>query len=31
MPDDRTSWVKIKNPNYTQVIGRDKIFEKRVV
>ena len=30
MPDDRTSWVKIKNPNYTQVIGRDNMFEKRV-
>jgi len=30
MPDDRTSWVKIRNPNYTQVIGRDKMFEKRV-
>lgn len=30
MADDRTSWVKIKNRNYTQIIGRDKIFEKRV-
>jgi len=29
MPDDRTSWVNIKNPLYTQIIGRDKIFEKR--
>jgi len=30
MADDRTSWVKIRNPNYTQIIGRDKMFEKRV-
>lgn len=29
MPDDRTSWVKIKNPSYTQSVGREKMFEKR--
>ena len=28
MPEDCTSWVKTNNPNYTQVIGRDKMFEK---
>ena len=29
MVDDRTSWVKIKNPRYSQIIGRDTMFEKR--
>jgi bifunctional non-homologous end joining protein LigD len=26
---DRTSWVKIKNPHCSQIVGRDKMFEKR--
>ena len=25
----RTAWVKIKNRNYSQVIGRDELFERR--
>jgi hypothetical protein len=25
----RTSWLKIKNPNYTQIEGRGELFEKR--
>jgi ATP-dependent DNA ligase len=29
MADDRTSWVKIISPRYTQIVGRDKMFEKR--
>ena len=29
MADNRTSWVKIKNPRYSQIIGRDTMFEKR--
>jgi bifunctional non-homologous end joining protein LigD len=29
MADDRTSWVKIKNPHYSQIVGREKMFEKR--
>jgi bifunctional non-homologous end joining protein LigD len=24
-----TSWIKIKNPGYTQIVGREKLFEKR--
>src|ERR1700730_3170016 len=24
-----TSWIKIKNPAYTQIVGREKLFEKR--
>jgi len=24
-----TSWIKIKNPVYTQIVGREKLFEKR--
>jgi ATP-dependent DNA ligase len=27
--DHRTSWLKIKNPSYTQALGREKFFEKR--
>jgi bifunctional non-homologous end joining protein LigD len=27
--DERTSWLKIKNREYTQIVGRDKLFEKR--
>jgi bifunctional non-homologous end joining protein LigD len=27
---ERTSWVKIKNSHYSQIVGRDKLFEKRV-
>jgi len=27
---ERTSWVKIKNRDYSQAIGREKLFEKRV-
>ena len=27
---ERTSWLKIKNDNYSQAIGREKIFEKRI-
>ena len=27
MPDDRTIWVKIVNPDSSQIIGRDKMFE----
>jgi hypothetical protein len=26
--DDRTSWLKIKNREYTHIIGRDKLFER---
>ena len=29
MEGDRTSWVKIKNPRYTQSVDREKLFEKR--
>jgi bifunctional non-homologous end joining protein LigD len=25
----RTSWVKIKNGQYSQIVGREKLFEKR--
>ena len=25
----RTSWVKLKNPAYSQMIGRDEVFKKR--
>ena len=24
-----TSWIKIKNPGYTQIVGRQELFEKR--
>ena len=24
-----TSWIKIKNPAYTQIVGKEKLFEKR--
>src|ERR1700730_2825185 len=24
-----TSWIKIKNPGYTQIVGREKLFEKK--
>jgi bifunctional non-homologous end joining protein LigD len=27
--DLRASWVKIKNPAYSQIIGRNELFEKR--
>ena len=26
---ERTSWLKIKNRRYSQIIGREKLFEKR--
>ena len=29
MPDDRNSWVKMMNPRYTQIVGREKMFERR--
>jgi len=25
----RSSWVKIKNPNYSQIVGREELFEPR--
>jgi ATP-dependent DNA ligase len=25
----RTDWVKIKNPAYSQIVGRHELFEKR--
>ena len=27
---ERTSWVKIRNGKYSQIVGRDKLFEKRL-
>jgi bifunctional non-homologous end joining protein LigD len=27
--DPRVSWVKIKNPAYSQIVGRNEVFEKR--
>jgi hypothetical protein len=27
---EETSWVKIKNASYNQVMGRDKLVEKRL-
>ena len=27
---EKTSWVKIKNASYNQVMGRDKLVEKRL-
>jgi hypothetical protein len=24
-----SSWIKIKNPAYTQIIGRDELFERK--
>jgi bifunctional non-homologous end joining protein LigD len=29
MTGERTSWVKIRNPKYSQIVGREKMFEKR--
>jgi len=26
--DRRSSWVKIKNPNYSQLEGREELFER---
>ncbi len=26
---EKTSWVKIKNAHYSQIVGRDKLFERR--
>jgi hypothetical protein len=26
--DRRSSWVKIKNPNYSQIEGREELFER---
>ena len=26
---ERTSWVKIRNSHYSQIVGRDKLFERR--
>ena len=28
--DHRTSWVKIKNRKYSQSVGREKLFKRRV-
>ena len=28
-PNRVSSWIKIKNPAYSQIIGRDELFEKR--
>jgi ATP-dependent DNA ligase len=28
-PNRVSSWIKIKNPAYSQTIGRDDLFEKR--
>ena len=28
---DETSWVKIRNPKYSQMEGRRELFEKRAV
>ena len=25
----RTSWMKVKNPNYSQMAGRNELFKKR--
>jgi bifunctional non-homologous end joining protein LigD len=30
LQDGRTSWAKIKNPNYSQAEGRRELFEKRL-
>jgi hypothetical protein len=27
--DGNPAWIKIKNRNYSQVVGRDKLFERR--
>ena len=29
MAGERTSWVKIRNPKYHQIVGQEKMFEKR--
>ena len=29
MAEPRTSWVKIKDPSYSQSVDREKLFEKR--
>jgi hypothetical protein len=26
-----TSWLKIKNPNYSQIVGRHELFERRSI
>lgn len=28
LPNEKTSWIKVKNPHYSQVIGRDELFER---
>jgi ATP-dependent DNA ligase len=28
-PERQSSWIKIKNPAYTQIVEREKLFEKR--
>ena len=28
-PERATSWIKIKNPGYTQIVGRQELFEKK--
>jgi ATP-dependent DNA ligase len=27
---DKSTWVKIKNSHYSQIVGREKLFEKRL-
>jgi hypothetical protein len=28
LPDGSTFWLKIRNPNYSQLIGREELFER---
>ncbi len=28
LPSEDTPWIKIKNPAYTQIVGRDGLFER---
>jgi ATP-dependent DNA ligase len=28
-PNRVSSWIKLKNPAYAQIVGRDELFEKR--
>jgi hypothetical protein len=28
--ESETSWIKVRNPNYTQIIGRDELFEREL-
>jgi ATP-dependent DNA ligase len=29
MPNEETSWIKIRNRNYSQIMGRDELFNRR--